>query len=543
MVKTQFQNIAQLYSILGKIRKKPTILSDSDNLTKYIIAKALLHEVQNTGDLRSLILKIERKPVLQYFSQPYSIFPNLFFETVNFKHKIDNSKISTSTEDLINLKKIYNSYKINKKENIYVELLYCLWILFEFLDPIDSGLLKKVFFYLKKNSSSKSDFSNALMELDSSGFIYIIDESVASGEVPLEEIFIDEDYNGMLDDLKRLVPLFSELKEVRILLYLGNYFYSNDYFDNAIISYKQIIKNKETGKNKELISGSYNNWGLALVELKQFEEACVKYEKATEIKPEYAHPYNNWGLALVQLKQFEEACAKYEKAIEREPGYVQAYFNCGVTFYKLKQFEEAYKKYENAIKLKPYYVEAYNNSGNVLGELEKFEEACIKYKKAIEIDPEFAGAYYNLARTLEKITYYKTDKKNILELFTKAFFLFVLRKEWKFANKVAILNIINKSEQKILNNTVFIFNMGITSVLNPNKKKSKTNLKSLENIKKRIEKKEKKLINPYIIVIDAILESKPPKLNVAPKSDDLMLNAAIILANEIVSVRSSSSST
>ena len=61
---------------------------------------------------------------------------------------------------------------------------------------------------------------------------------------------------------------------------------------------------------------AYNNWGVALANLKRLEEAIEKYKKATDLQPNYAKAYNNWGKALEKLGRNEEAQEKFKKAEE-----------------------------------------------------------------------------------------------------------------------------------------------------------------------------------------------------------------------------------
>ena len=68
-------------------------------------------------------------------------------------------------------------------------------------------------------------------------------------------------------------------------------------------------------------AATYSNRGIALKELKRYEEALASYDKAIAIKPDYADDYSNRGKALKDLKRIEEALASYDKAIEIKPDY------------------------------------------------------------------------------------------------------------------------------------------------------------------------------------------------------------------------------
>ena len=66
---------------------------------------------------------------------------------------------------------------------------------------------------------------------------------------------------------------------------------------------------------------AYYNRGLALHELKRFEEAQVSYDRALAVRPDYAEALSNRGLTLHELKKFEEAQASYDRALAVRPEY------------------------------------------------------------------------------------------------------------------------------------------------------------------------------------------------------------------------------
>jgi len=51
------------------------------------------------------------------------------------------------------------------------------------------------------------------------------------------------------------------------------------------------------------------------------ERAVKSYEKAIQLKPDYAEAYNNRGAALQTIGQNERALKNYEKAIQLKPDF------------------------------------------------------------------------------------------------------------------------------------------------------------------------------------------------------------------------------
>jgi tetratricopeptide (TPR) repeat protein len=129
-------------------------------------------------------------------------------------------------------------------------------------------------------------------------------------------------------------------------------------YEAAANCYKQIVEDC-----KEETDWAFNNWGLALYELAQkkdgeqadklFIEACEKFQKAINLKPDYHDAFNNWGIALSNWakkkdgekadKRFTQACEKYQKSIELKPDYHKAFNNWGcalLNWSKLKEDKE-----------------------------------------------------------------------------------------------------------------------------------------------------------------------------------------------------------
>ena len=98
-----------------------------------------------------------------------------------------------------------------------------------------------------------------------------------------------------------------------------------------------------------------------------------KYERATELKRDYADAFNNWGSALSRLAELKGDADLYGASFE---------------------------KYERATELKRDDADAFNNWGNAVGGLAKlkdepkyYAEAVIELKRLFEL----GGSEYNLA--------------------------------------------------------------------------------------------------------------------------------------------------
>ncbi|MGR3294282.1 MAG: tetratricopeptide repeat protein, partial [Candidatus Scalindua sp.] len=148
--------------------------------------------------------------------------------------------------------------------------------------------------------------------------------------------------------------------------------------------------------------------GIALKKQCKLEAAVKSYNRAIELKPDYAEAYNNLGTTLQSLDRLDEAITSYRKAITIKPHYAEAHYNFGNALKEQRKFDEALISYKRAVTIKPDYAEAHNNMGITLQERGEFTEATASYSRAIELKTDYADAHFN--RSLMSLL--KRDFKN-----------------------------------------------------------------------------------------------------------------------------------
>lgn len=150
-------------------------------------------------------------------------------------------------------------------------------------------------------------------------------------------------------------------------------------FDRINQYYEPLIN--QTPNDQSL----WESWGTELFNLKKFDKAVEKYEKAESLGAKSLGLYWNWGAALANLGKPDEAVGKYEKA------------------------EELFKKTEEA---SPNYGYLYVDWGNALLAEEKFDFASEKFKIATRFDDTKVGAYFALGLISSIKQDLQTAKKN-----------------------------------------------------------------------------------------------------------------------------------
>lgn len=176
--------------------------------------------------------------------------------------------------------------------------------------------------------------------------------------------------------------------------------------------YEQAVKLRPN------FSDALINWGVALDELTQYEEAINKYKQAIQLRPDDPDPLINWSAILIKLTQHKEALSKIQQAIQIKPNDPDALNNLGVILIKLTRYEEAIDKFQQAIQIKPTLSKAWANWGSALIKLTRYEEATNKLKQALQLTPNDADLFYSwgiilysTARYKESITKYQLALK------------------------------------------------------------------------------------------------------------------------------------
>jgi tetratricopeptide (TPR) repeat protein len=144
----------------------------------------------------------------------------------------------------------------------------------------------------------------------------------------------------------------------------------------------------------------HNNLGTALLKTGHVDEAMVHYQKALEIKPDFAEAHNNLGNFLFQKGSVDEAMVHYQMALEINPDYAEAHYNLGNALLKMGNVDEAIAHFQKALQINPDYAEAHNNLGYALIQKGRVDEAIAHFQKALQINPDYADAHNNLGNIL-----------------------------------------------------------------------------------------------------------------------------------------------
>jgi tetratricopeptide (TPR) repeat protein len=124
---------------------------------------------------------------------------------------------------------------------------------------------------------------------------------------------------------------------------------------------------------------------LTFFQNQTWQSSVALWENVTSKHPEDALSWNNKGLALLDLDENEKAYQAYESALKADPQQFDALFNMAVTLNKLKKYPEAIKVYDRALAVKPDYADAYYSRGQVFVNANEFTKAVADFEKAMQL--------------------------------------------------------------------------------------------------------------------------------------------------------------
>ena len=203
----------------------------------------------------------------------------------------------------------------------------------------------------------------------------------------LKEFPLNQEAHNALKELNQKKTL-TRPSQTQIDSIMG--LYSSGKTQQAIDSIENLIKNHP---GEPLL---FNISGACYLATTQLNLAAKSFEKAIELKPDYAAAHYNLGVALQGLNKLDSAMECYKEAININPAYPDAHNNLGLLLLNSKQFNNAVEHFEWALAYKPDFSAAHNNLGATLQELRKFNESIESYEKAVKINPSYAQAHHNL---------------------------------------------------------------------------------------------------------------------------------------------------
>jgi tetratricopeptide (TPR) repeat protein len=279
------------------------------------------------------------------------------------------------------------------------------------LEQVKMLLLEEIGVYVHSELMSSTEEINGNIKELSSEKIKVVSAGVTetkiieekwNGEtfyIKADAIIADDSKTKQLEDSqKRTQAAMAEIESLRMQLAK-----SNDEIE------KLRIQKDYTQQSQLLTAEDWFSKGYRASEDKDWDNTILNYQKAIELKPDYAYAYNNIGLAYYEKGNDDQAILLYEKAIELKPDYAYVYNNLGLSYYEKGMYDKAIQSYRKALELKPDFADAYFNMGLSYNNTSNYDKAIQSYQKTIELKPDDNVAYNNMGYAYNKLG--NTDKK------------------------------------------------------------------------------------------------------------------------------------
>jgi len=145
-----------------------------------------------------------------------------------------------------------------------------------------------------------------------------------------------------------------------------------------------------------------NNFGVALMNRQQFEQALGKFQRACILEPQSDIGCVNAGIALLNMQRFDDARQILAKSAERDPLNPRVWFNLGLLEKAAGKSDEAIQDFQKVAQLDPYDADTQYFIGLVNSQEQKYDQAIAAFKRALELNPFQVSAEFGLAQALQR---------------------------------------------------------------------------------------------------------------------------------------------
>jgi tetratricopeptide (TPR) repeat protein/tRNA A-37 threonylcarbamoyl transferase component Bud32 len=180
---------------------------------------------------------------------------------------------------------------------------------------------------------------------------------------------------------------------------LGNTYYKEGRFDQAITEYKEALRINPAYAQVHLQLG--NAYG----EKAKLDLAIEEYKEALCINPDYAEAHNNLGGALANSGNYDQAIAELNEALKIKPNEPKYLYHLGLIYYNYGRLEKSIDTCKEVLRLNPEYAKVHKVLAAAYYSQGKYDDAVLEYKIALKHDPAdntlriYLGKAYGLLGT------------------------------------------------------------------------------------------------------------------------------------------------
>ncbi len=149
----------------------------------------------------------------------------------------------------------------------------------------------------------------------------------------------DNDMNALKTHLQELESAFPGDKHVQLRLGQYQQFMLRNFPQAAVY----LQKATEIDPS---FAPAYNLLGYVKMDLKQYDGAEAAFRKYIELLPDQANPYDSYAEMLMKVGRYDESIAQYRKALERDDAFVSSLAGIGANEIFKKDYQAARDSFE-----------------------------------------------------------------------------------------------------------------------------------------------------------------------------------------------------
>ncbi len=142
-----------------------------------------------------------------------------------------------------------------------------------------------------------------------------------------------------------------------------------------------------TGKTSPSSPNTHNNLGDVYGRQGDKQKALEEFQKAIELKPNYADAYHNLGNTYHELNQDDKALESYLKALEYNPRLWQSHQNIAAIYYEQRNYQKALEEFQKALSIDTKNINLMSNLGVIYLTLGDKENAKKVFSLVLQADP------------------------------------------------------------------------------------------------------------------------------------------------------------
>jgi Flp pilus assembly protein TadD len=145
-----------------------------------------------------------------------------------------------------------------------------------------------------------------------------------------------------------------------------------------------------------------NNFGAALMNRQQFEQALGKFQRACILDPNSDVGCLNAGIAFLNMQRFDDARQLLEKAAQRDPRNPRAWFNLGLLAKANADLDAAVADFQKVAAIDPYDADTQYFLGLIYAQQQNYTKAIVAFQRAIALNPFQVSAEFGLAQAMQR---------------------------------------------------------------------------------------------------------------------------------------------